>query len=83
MTLQELFKTVNRLSPEERAQLRAYLDQQEVDRAQLKTGTMNVDILLQAAQAIRADMNAGEFDQMIAAMNEEYIELVDDNGWLG
>ena len=81
MTLQELFKTIDRLSPAERAQLRDYIDRHDTEHTQLKTGTMDVDVLLEAVRSIRADMDEAEFEAMLDAMNEEYIEPVDDDGW--
>ena len=81
MTLQEVKKAVDQLLPEELRELRAYLDQQATKHTQLQDGTMNVDTLLQAARAIRDELGEVNFDEMLDAMNEDYIEPVDDDGW--
>ncbi len=82
MNLQEVKEAVDHLSPEERAELRSYLDEQTVqEEAPLKAGTMNVDALLEAAKAIREGFSDEEWEAIEQAMNEEYIEPVDEDGF--
>ena len=70
MTLQELIQAVDALPPEDFRRLREHIQQREQER-ELRAGTMDIDALLQAARAIRADMDEAEFDEMITAMNGE------------
>jgi len=79
MTLQELIQAIDALPPEDLRRLREHIQQREQKHG-LRAGTMDIDALLQAARAIRADMNEVEFDEMIVAMNEEYIEPTDESG---
>jgi hypothetical protein len=79
-TLQHVIRAVDHLSPEERAELRQYLDEYPPVQEPLQAGTMDIDSLLAAAQAIRESMSPEDYEEMLAAMNEEYIEPVDENG---
>ncbi|MBK8022739.1 MAG: hypothetical protein IPK19_15230 [Chloroflexi bacterium] len=79
LNLQEVKAAVDHLSPDERAELRAYLDQGEV--RVLRAGTMDVDALLEAARQIREGFTDEEWEEVERAMNEEYIEPVDDDGF--
>lgn len=79
MSLQDLKDAIDQLSPEERAELLAYIYEQE-QRPELRAGTMNVDALLEGAAAIRAEMSAADFEAMLDAMEEEYVEPLDDDG---
>jgi hypothetical protein len=71
MTLQELIQAVEQLTPQERRELRAYLDEHQAGPLGLMSGTMDVDMLLEAAQVMRAEMDENAFNEMIAAMNAE------------
>ncbi len=42
---------------------------------------MNVDALMRAVDEIREGLTEAEIDEMIAAMNEEYIEPFDESEW--
>jgi uncharacterized protein YeeX (DUF496 family) len=77
MTFEEIKAYVDELSAEDRQQLREYLD----DHIELKAGTMDINKLLEAVDKIREGMSQEEIDEMIALMNEEYIEEVDDSLW--
>ena len=79
--LQEMKEAIDHLSPEERAELRAYLDQGEAQKTALRAGTMNIDVLQEAARAIREGFTDEEWEEVERAMNEEYIELVDEDGF--
>ncbi len=81
LNLQEMKEAVDYLAPEERAELRAYLDERETEETTLRAGTMDVDALLDAARAIREGFTDEEWDDVERAMNEEYIEPVDADGF--
>ena len=67
-------QAIDKLSPEERAELRDYIDQQST--SSLHAGTMDVDKLLQAARKIRDGITDEEWTEITEAMSEEYIEPV-------
>lgn len=79
LNLQEVKVAIDHFSPEERAELRAYLDERETIK--LRAGTMNIDVLLEAARKIREGFTDAEWHEVEQAMNEEYIEPVDDEGF--
>ena len=79
--LQEVKEAIDHLSPEERAELRAYLDERRAAATPLRVGTMNVDALLEAARAIREGFTDDEWNEVERAMNDEYIEPVDEDGF--
>lgn len=81
INLQAVKDAVDQLSPEERSELRAYLDEHNASQPVLRAGTMNVDALLQAAKAIREGFSDAEWDEIESAMNDEYIEPVDEDGF--
>lgn len=76
MTLDDVMRIVDRLSPEERDLLREYLDKQQLNPGEPRTGTMNVDVLTEAARAIREGFTDEEWDEIEAAMNDarSYVE---------
>lgn len=79
LNLQDVKDAVDHFSPEERAELRAYLDERETTR--LKAGTMNVDALLGAVREMHKGLSESEWDEIVQAMNEEYIEPIDEEGF--
>lgn len=81
MTLNEILKAVDELSPDERRQLRDYLDQQEQPAQEHRAGTMDINALMRAVDEFREGLTEEELDEMIALMNEEYIELWDESEW--
>ena len=81
LTLQEVKTAIDKLSPEDRHELRDYLNQQDSESMDFKAGTMDIEKLLEAAKAIRESMNPKDFEEMIDAMNEEYIEPIGDDGF--
>lgn len=79
LNLQEVKEAIDYLSPEERAELRAYLDERET--ITLRAGTMNIDALLEAVREMHEGITESDWDEIVQAMNEEYIEPVDDDGF--
>jgi hypothetical protein len=89
MILDDVLKLIDRLTPEQKQQVKQYIDQQtdalrdEIDLILstvhpilLKAGTMDIDQLLHAAQDMWDGLDEPEIDATIQAMNEEYIEPV-------
>lgn len=87
MILDEVFKIIDRLTAEEKQQVKQYIDQQpdalrdEINAilataqpTPLKAGTMDVDQLLQAAREMWDGLDEREIEAIVQAMNEEYIE---------
>lgn len=81
LKLQQMKEAVDQLSPEERAELRAYLDEWAAEKPSLRAGTMDIDALLDAAREIREGLASEEWDDIQRAMNEDFIEPVDDDGF--
>jgi hypothetical protein len=87
MILDKVFKIIDRLTPEQKQQVKHYIDQQpdalrdEIDTilasvqpTALKAGTMDVDQLLHAAHDMWDGLDEGEIEALVLAMNEEYVE---------
>ncbi len=72
-TLQDVKKAIDRLSPEERRELREYLEQRESieQPAHELSPEERIRRLDAAAQAIREGMTQAELDDMLEAMNAE------------
>ncbi len=83
MNLQEVIKVVDQLSPEERAELRAYLDQHEAQWLPVHklSAEERIRRLDEAAKAIREGFTDAEWEKVEKAMNEEYIEPWDESEW--
>jgi len=81
MTLQALKEAVDQLSSAERAELRDYLEKPAEPAVTLRSGTMDIDALTEAARKIREGFSDEEWEEVVAAMTEEYIEPVDDDGF--
>ncbi len=83
LTLQDVMKAVDQLSPEERRELREYLDQRESapQPAQELSPDERIRRMDEAVKAIREGMTQAELEDMIAAMNAEYIEPIDEDAW--
>ncbi len=83
MSLQAMKKAVDSLSPQERRELREYLEQRESVEAPAHELSPEDRIrhLDAAAKAIREGMTQVELDDMIEAMNAEYVEIVDEDEW--
>jgi uncharacterized protein YeeX (DUF496 family) len=80
MTLNDILEHLDALSQAELLELRQQIDQRTA-QSELRAGTMDVDALLNAAKQITEDMSDEEIKEMVAAMNEEYIEPADDDLW--
>lgn len=80
MTLDDVIKLLDDLSDAELRTLRQAIDLRTEPEA-LRAGTMDVDALLSAAAELTDDLTESEVEEMVAAMNEEYIEPVDDAVW--
>lgn len=80
MTFEELKPLLDQLMPSDFQSIRDYLKQRE-SQMLLQAGTMDVDALLAAVDDIRGSMSEEDLDEMIATMNEDYIEAVDDSLW--
>jgi uncharacterized protein YeeX (DUF496 family) len=83
LTLQDMKKAIDQLSPEERRELREYLDQRESTEHAIRTLTAEERIqqMDSAVKAIREGMTQAELNVMIDDMNAEYIEPVDLDEW--
>ena len=87
MILDEVFKIIDRLTPEQKQQVKRYLDDQpdvlrhEINTilataqpAPLQAGTMDMDQLLHAVHAMWDGLDESEVEAIVQAMNEEYVE---------
>ena len=78
MMLGDVFKAVDALSLEEVRKLRVYLEQRE-QQMELEAGTLDMTSLLRGLEAMRAGLSDAEFHEIERAMNEEYVEPLDDS----
>jgi len=83
MTLQDVIKAVETLSPEELRQLREFLDQLEgtPSPAHDLPPEERIRRLDAAVEALREGLTQAELDEMTDAMNTEYIEPFDKDEW--
>lgn len=83
MTLQEVIKVVDTLSPEELRELRMYLDQREgtVQPALELAPEERARQLDEAFERLREGLTQTQIDEMTEAMNAEYIEPFDEDVW--
>ena len=77
MLFDDVKKAVDRFSSEELRRLREYIENRE-QTLKLQPGTVNMDSLLAALEDIRTGLSDEEFAEIERAMNEEYIEPLDD-----
>ncbi len=80
MTLHDVKKAVDKLSSDERRELREYLDQRESmeqpgSQLSPEERIRRLDV---AARALREGLTQEQLDEISEAMNEEYIEPLDD-----
>ena len=73
MILQDIFKLVDKLTPDERHQLRSYIDLHHKEKKHL-TPEERIQQLEAASAAIREGLSETELNEMFEAMNQEYIE---------
>lgn len=84
MTLQTIKQAIDALTPQERRELRAYLDAQLTEPAPHDLPIEERIRQLDAAAAkIRADLTDREWTEAERAMNAEYIEPWDESEWTG
>jgi hypothetical protein len=82
--LEDVFKLIDQLSPNEKHQVRQYLEQQpdvlrrDIDDllisalpVTLQSGTLDADQLLQAVQGMWEGLDEAEIEAIVQAMNEE------------
>lgn len=83
MTLQEVIKVVDTLSPEELRELRMYLDQREgtVQPALELAPEERARQLDEAFERLREGLTQKQIDEMTEAMNAEYIAPFDEDVW--
>lgn len=81
MTLKEIIQLVDQLSPEEKNELRDYLTPIESVDINKLSPEERIRRMEEAIKAIREGLSQVELDEMIEAMNYEYIEHVDDDIW--
>lgn len=74
MTLQDMLKAVDDLSPEEMRLLREHIEQKEREQRQPK---LDLAALEQVFADLRAGFSEEDLDELEWAMNVEYIEPVD------
>ncbi len=77
MVFDDVKRVVDRFSPEDLRRLREYIKNRE-QTLKLQPGTIDMDSLLAALEDIRAGLSEEEFVEIEQAMNEEYIEPLDD-----
>lgn len=81
LNLQDVKQAIDQFSLEELRELRAYLDGLTTGEFPLRAGTMDVDALVEAANALREGVSPQVWEEMLQAMNENYIEPLDDDGF--
>jgi uncharacterized protein YeeX (DUF496 family) len=83
MTLQQIKQAVDSLSAEELRELREYLEQRESleQPVLILSPEERIRRLDAAVEAIREGMTQEQIDEMIEAMNAEYIEPFDEDAW--
>lgn len=83
MTLQDIMQAVDRMSDDERRQLREYIDQIKPQSNPSRDLSPEewIKRMKEAAHEIRSGFTDEEWAEVEAAMNEEYIEPMDDNLW--
>jgi hypothetical protein len=78
MTFPEMMKAVDELSADQLRELREYIQQRE-QQIELRAGTLNMDQFLKGLEEIRAGLTNEEFSEIERAMNEEYVEPLDQD----
>lgn len=82
MTLADVMKAVDQLSPEEIRQLRNYLDKRETqNQHQNLSAEERIRLLDEAFDRLREGLTEAELKDITEAINAEYIEPWDDTEW--
>jgi hypothetical protein len=68
VVIEDVFKVVDRLSPDELRQLREYINARE-HQVELRAGTVDMDVLLRALEEIHSGLTEAESDEIECAMN--------------
>ena len=78
MTFEELLETVGRLSPEQLDELNRHisnrLEQIQREDRESETPQERTASMLRAFEQIREDMSSNALDELVEAMNAEYID---------
>jgi phosphoserine phosphatase len=87
MMLDDVFKMIDQLTPDERQQVKEYIEyppqtlQEKIDAilataepTELQAGTMDIDKLMEAARAMWEGLTEEEIEAIVQSMNEEYIQ---------
>jgi hypothetical protein len=77
MMLEDVLKAVEGFTEDELQQLKTLIDQREQQRT-LRPGTLNIERLLDGLAQIREGLTDEEFAEIEQAMNDEYIESLDN-----
>lgn len=78
MIFADVMKAVDQFSADQLRQLREYIEQRE-QQIELKAGTLNMGELLEGLEEMRAGLTDQAFREIERAMNEEYIEPLDED----
>ena len=81
MILQEIITAVQQLPPGELQQPRHTLDEMESGVLTPPSKSLDMDALRAAIAKMREGLSEAEIDAIVQAMEEEYIEPVDDREW--
>jgi hypothetical protein len=81
MTLQDVLKVVDTLSPEELRELRAYLDNRAESPHVVLSPGERARRLEEGFQALREGLTPSQLDAMTDAMNAESVEPFDEDTW--
>lgn len=83
MTLDEMIKRLDDLSNTELNELRDRIDERLVTQPSTRglTSDERIRRLNAAASAIREGFSDAEWAEVVRAMNDEYVEPVDDTQW--
>lgn len=78
MTLNELKRAINELSPDELNELHEYI---EFRLPHTLSPEERVALLKRGVSSIRESMTPAELDELVEAINSEYIEPWDEEEW--
>jgi hypothetical protein len=78
MVLSDVLKIVDRFSKEDLRQLREYIEGREQEQ-EVIAPTFDLQALLSGLEEMRAGITEAEFHEIERAMNEEYVEPLDES----
>jgi len=76
MTMQDILRAIDRLTPDELRQLRDYIEQQQHQIAQIEITQLD-----RALEALREGLTSEQLDQLEWAMNVETLTPTDRSAW--